>query len=81
MLLFLAAWYAAGLLGSYLSLEFLFRRNRDQPLDIEVGDVVAGLFLALAGPINLIVGIIFLIAYLVGGVIDMQRTVFKRHSH
>lgn len=81
MLLFLVTWYASGLLGSYLSLEFLFRRNRETPLDIEVGDVIAGMFLALTGPLNLIVGIIFLIAHLVGGVIDIQRTIFKRHSH
>lgn len=81
MLLFALAWYASGILGSVLALEFGFRRNRDMSLDIDAGDIIFGLFVAIIGPLNLIAGIIFLVAYGIGGVIDTRRTVFKRHSH
>lgn len=72
----IVAWFASGLVGSFLVLNYGWRLNRNYPLDIDVGDILAGLVAALAGPINLLIGIVFFIAWVFAGAVDMSRVVF-----
>lgn len=53
LLLFLAGWYATGLVGSALAFGVWWRDE----LDVDVDDIAFGAFMAVAGPINLGVGI------------------------
>ncbi len=73
------AWYFSGLIGSALWTEFFFRRCRSHSFDITVADLIFAAVLALAGPINLIVGCFFLIGWVIGGIIKTDRVVFQRH--
>lgn len=74
------AWYASGLVGSALSLEFCFRRNG---FSITVGDIWFGLVTALTGPMCLVAGVFFFIGWVfsrVSGQVFGQkgdRVVFK----
>lgn len=67
-------WYAIGLLGSYLVCETFLRRSSD----IDVSTICFLASTAIAGPINLIVGIIFAIGRLAACSVDLDRVVFKR---
>lgn len=77
ILAFIAVWYASGLLGSFLALNYWWRRNRECPLDIDVGDILFGSFLAIFGPVNLLVGALFFASWVFGCLVDTRRTVFK----
>ena len=50
--LFLLAWYASGLVGSWLVV-VLIRKN----FDVTVGDALMGMLFAVLGPISLVAGI------------------------
>jgi hypothetical protein len=76
----LAGWYLLGLAGSALSLEFCFRRG-SWPMPITVGDIVFGAFMALTGPISLVVGMLFFIGWAMKAVgnrvgVNFDTTVF-----
>ena len=77
----IAVWLALGVLGSALALEFCFRRNRNHPTDVEVGDILFGIVVAVFGPINFAVGCFFAIEWIVSGSVDTRRIVFKRKMH
>ncbi len=74
------AWYVSGLAGSALSAEFLTRRNRTWPRDIDVGDVIFGCLMALFGPFTFIVGCIFLGAWVIGWIVNTRRVIFRKHT-
>lgn len=73
-------WYVLGLVGSALALEFLYRRNREYPMDIHIDDVCFGCFMALSGPLNFAIGIIIFVTWLLGGLVKTNRVVFRKHT-
>jgi hypothetical protein len=73
--LIILAWYALGLLGSALALYFGFLRDG---LDVDVGDCILGAVMALAGPCNLIAGLVFLLGWVLRGHgLNSRRIVFR----
>ena len=60
--LFFVVWYASGLVGSWLVIEFALRED----FDITVGVVLVGMVFAIFGPIGIVVALSFrLLRYLV----------------
>lgn len=80
ILLIASVWIISGVFGSYLTLEFGFRRHRSWPLDINVGDILAGSFAAIFGPLNILVGTFFFAEWLLGSSVMTDRVVFRRHN-
>ena len=76
----LFVWYVIGLAGSVLTFEFQFRRNRRYPLDIDVADIIFGCVVALLGPFNFLIGCMFFIGWTIGGAINTNRVVFRKHT-
>ncbi len=76
----IVGWYVLGLAGSALSAEFLTRRSRTWPRDIDVGDVIFSCVLALFGPVTFIVGCMFFIGWVIGGIVNIDRVVFRKHT-
>lgn len=70
-----ACWLMTGVFGSWLFLNYWWRQNRSYPMDVLIGDVAFGAFIALAGPVNLGVGIIFFLAWVLSGVVDTTAVV------
>ena len=75
-------WYGLGAIGSYLVCEFFYRRNADMSIDIDVGTLIFSGFMALLGPLNLIVGIISFIAWAFRTYfnIDYGKVIFKKYD-
>ncbi len=73
-------WYVLGLAGSALALEFLTRRNRTWSRDIDVGDIIFGCLMALLGPMNLIIGLMFFVGWVIGGIVKTDRVIFRKHT-
>lgn len=71
-LFWVGAWYASGMAGSWLVLEFSFRED----FDITVGDVFVGILMAIFGPINLLAG---LVGYL-ASCGAFSRVIFKKRG-
>lgn len=57
--LFIAIWLAIGAIGSFLTLWFWWRDE----LEITVAEVLIGACISILGPINLLVGILFFVAW------------------
>ncbi len=72
-------WFVPGLLGSYLSLEFGWRRG-PYPLDVDIGDLILGCFLALFGIMNLICGLVFFFGWVLRNTVNTKRVVFRRKT-
>ncbi|MBB5664719.1 hypothetical protein GGE68_002916 [Rhizobium leguminosarum] len=75
------AWIFSGAMGSMLAVEFLWRRG-SSPLDVDIGDIGFFSLLALAGPLNLIVGVLIFVGWLYRKAfracgIDTSTIVFK----
>ena len=76
----IVGWCVLGLAGSALSSEFHVRRNRTWPHDIDVGEVIFGCVVALFGPFNFIVGCVFLVGWMIGGIVDTKHVIFRKHG-
>ena len=76
----IVGWYVLGLIGSALALEFLHRRDRRLPTDIDVGDIIFGCVMALFGPITFLVGCVFFVGWVVGGLTNTHRVVLRKHG-
>ncbi|THK38094.1 hypothetical protein EHS39_11420 [Ensifer sp. MPMI2T] len=63
------AWLVLGAIGSILAMEFFWRRGQ-RPLDVDIGDLGFFCCMAVGGPINFFVGVLFLVGWL-------YRTTFK----
>lgn len=79
VLSFIAIWFLLGCLGSYLGIEFLWRRGTD-PMDVTVDDMYFFGFMACLGPLNLLCGISFMVEHFVKKFykIDPDRVILKK---
>ncbi|TDH35736.1 hypothetical protein E2A64_10400 [Pseudohoeflea suaedae] len=74
LFLTILAWYACGLVGSALAVEFSFRRRG---FDIDISLLVCVALLAALGPLNMLVGAFFTFTYFISGFVDFDRVILK----
>lgn len=56
-------WLVSGVAGSALTMEFFWRRG-SRPLDVDIADLGFFGLMSIFGPVNLAVGVLFLIGFL-----------------
>lgn len=58
-LIVIAIWYVIGLVGSFIAMATWWR----QKVDVHFSDLWLALFLAIMGPINLLIGLFFMLVW------------------